>query len=198
MTDEQLSEKVLARTVREVAEFVDAQGWDQPPQMFALVSTADLAAAEPGLLDQLDSTELTPVAQEPFPDDVEGGSSALEEFLATTSWPPAVEGCVLAQQIVVLPPDAESDLDNALAPLLADRDAADQAAREAAEAHPNRREGRLFAGVLRSGAAVSLLQLRPDAEDDDPFGSLELLTYPDLAPNIIEALRHTLENEPDD
>lgn len=196
MTGDPHSVQMLARSVQEVAEFVDAQGWDQPPQMFALVSTVDLAAAEPGLLDQLDSSELTPVAQELFPDDIEGGSPALDEFLATTSWPPAVQGCVLVQQIVVLPPDAETDLDEAIGPLLADREAADRAGRAAAAAHPGRREARMFAGVLRHGSELCLLQLRPD--DDDPFPDLDLRDTPDLAPNLMAALRHTLEADPED
>ncbi|RJO79890.1 hypothetical protein D5S18_01060 [Nocardia panacis] len=187
------AELVLARCVREVAEFVDAEGWGRPPQMFALVPTADLVAAEPALLDQLeDGSELTPVAQEAFPDDISGGSMALDEFLATTSWPPAVRGCLLVQEIVVLPPTAESTLDDALTPLLADHDAADAAARAAAVAHPERREARLFAAVLREGQSLCLLQLRP--EDEDDFGAeLDLRTYPNLAPNLVEALLNTFE-----
>jgi hypothetical protein len=189
----------LYRCIREVAEYADTEGWNRPPQMFALVPTADLVAAEPSLEDQLaDGAELTPIAQEPFPDDVSGDSMALEEFLATTSWPLAVRGCVLVQQIVVLPPDAEQTLDEAIAPLLADRDAADRAARDAAQTHPGRRDARLFAGVLRDGTSLCLLQLRPEEnEEEDLFGDLDLRTYPNLAPNLVEALRHTLENEPD-
>ncbi|WP_069163521.1 PPA1309 family protein [Nocardia altamirensis] len=187
------AELVLARSVREVAEFVDAEGWGKPPQMFALVPTADLVAAQPELLDELDEgAELTPVAQELFPDDVTGGSMALDEILATMSWPPAVLGCVLVQEIVVLPPDAESALDDALVPLLADHEAADAAARAAAEAHPDRREARLFAAVLREGASLSLLQVRPE-DDADEFADMDLRTYPNLAPNLIEALHATLE-----
>nr|WP_067659852.1 PPA1309 family protein [Nocardia harenae] len=189
------AELALARSVREVAEFVDAEGWGRPPQIFALVPTGDLVAAEPGLVDQLDQgAEYTPVAQEPFPEDITGGSWALDEFLATTTWPPAVHGCLLVQEIVVLPPDAETALDDALAPLLADPEAADAAARTAAAEHPGRREARLFAAVLRGGASLCLLQVRPDedAETDD-FGDLDLRTYPGLAPNVVEALRHTLD-----
>ncbi|WP_373864749.1 MULTISPECIES: PPA1309 family protein [Nocardia] len=193
MTADLHAELVLARSVREVAEFVDAEGWGRPPQMFALVPTADLVAAEPGLLDQLDQgSELTPIAQESFPEDITGGSMALDEFLATTSWPDAVSGCVLVQEIVVLPPDAESTLDDALTPLLADHEAADAAARAAAETHPGRRTARLFAAVLRSGADLCLLQVKPE-DDVDDFGDLDLRTYPNLAPNLIEALHHTME-----
>src|SRR6266702_2578446 len=176
----------LYRCIREVAEFADAEGWDRPPQIFALVPTADLVAAEPGLQDQLDDgAELTPIA--------------LEEFLATTSWPEAVRGCVLVQEIVVLPPDAEQTLDDAIEPLLADRDAADRAARDAAITHPGRRDARLFAGVLRDGVSLSLLQIRPEDDEDDPFGNdIDLRTAPNLAPNLLQALAHTLENDPEE
>ncbi|MEV0245464.1 PPA1309 family protein [Nocardia sp. NPDC050712] len=197
MTADLHAELVLSRAVREVAEFADSEGWGRPPQMFALVPTADLVAAEPGLLDQLDQgNELTPIAQELFPDDITGGSIALDEFLATTTWPPAVRGCVLVQEIVVLPPDAESTLDDALTPLLADHEAADAAARAAAHAHPDRRAARLFTGVLRDGMSLALLQIKPD--EDESFPALDLRTYPNLAPNVVEALHHTFEQDPDD
>ncbi|KAA0024051.1 PPA1309 family protein [Antrihabitans cavernicola] len=198
VTEDGAHQQSLARCVQEVAEFVDARGWDQPPHMYALVPTAVLAAAEPGLIDQLDGNDFTPIEQERLPADVDGGSSALDEFLATTSWPESVSGCILVQEIVVLPPDAESDLDDALAPLLSDRDAADMAARAAAQAHPGRRDGRLFVGVLRTGESLALLQLRPLEDNDDPFADLELLTYPDLAPNVVDALISTFDAEPDD
>jgi hypothetical protein len=184
----------LARSIREVAEYLDGQGWDLPSQMFALVPTAELAAAEPSLLDQLDSDQFTPVAQEPFPVDNEPWTP-VEEFLATTRWPDTVAGCVLVQQILVLPPDAESDLDEAMVPLLADTAAADRAAVAAAGSHPDRRDARLYCAVLRDGPSLSLLQLRPD--DDDPFPDLELLSYPNLAANLLDALRHTLEEDED-
>ncbi|WP_280399911.1 PPA1309 family protein [Nocardia carnea] len=191
------AEIVLARSVHEVAEFVDAEGWGRAPQMFALVRTADLVAAEPALIDQVDATdELTPVAQDPLPDSVAAGTMPLDEFLATTSWPPAVAGCVLVQEIVVLPPDAEDALDDALTPLLADADAADAAGRAAAHAHPERRDARLFAAALRSGNSLCLLQLRPEDEDEEA-DALDLRTYPNLAPNLVEALRHTLEESGD-
>ncbi|MFF0608119.1 PPA1309 family protein [Nocardia tengchongensis] len=201
MNPEQWAASALYRCIREVAEYVDGEGWDRPPQMFALVPTADLVAAEPALLDQLDEKDaLTPIAQEPFPEDImgEADAMALDEFLGTTSWPDSVEGCVLVQQIVVLPPTAEQSLDEAIAPLLADRDAADQAGRQAALTHAERRDARLFVGVLRDGTSLSLLQVRPAEDEEDPFGDLELRTAPNLAPNLVEALRHTLENDPDE
>ena len=59
----------LPQVIREVEEFAAAAGWDQPPQLFALVPTAELLARQPELGDQVDrDSDLTPVAQEPLPD----------------------------------------------------------------------------------------------------------------------------------
>jgi hypothetical protein len=191
------SPDALSHTVHEIIDFVDAEGWDRPPVMFALVPTALLAAAEPTLSDQLDDgREYTPIVQDVLPDDIEGGSPALDEFLATTSWPDSVSGCALVQEIVVLPPSAETDLDEALVPRLADRHAADDAALGTARAHPDRRDARLITAVLRDGPSMSLLELRPT--DDDPFAGAELRTADDLAPNVVAALYATLEAGEDD
>lgn len=161
--------------------------------MFALVPTVLLAAAEPGLADQLDDGhEYTSIAQESFPDDVEGGSPALEEFLATTSWPDSVAGCALVQEVVVVPPDAEHDSDDTPVPLVADAHTADEAARIAARSHPDHRAARLIVGVLRDGPSLALLQLRP-LDDDDPFAGAELRTYDNLAPQVVAALYATLD-----
>ncbi|MCX6493323.1 MAG: PPA1309 family protein [Rhodococcus sp.] len=155
----------MARCAREVADFVDAGGWGQSPQMFALVPTAALAAAEPGLLDDLaDGAALTPIQQ----------------------------GCALVQEIVVLPPAAESALDDALMPLLADPDAADNAARSAAENHPEKRDARLIVAVLKDGPSLTLLQLHPD-EDADPFAPVDLRIAEDLAPNVVHGLYATFD-----
>jgi hypothetical protein len=192
------SPSALARCVHEVVDHIDAEGWDQPPKLYALVPTELLAAAEPGLLDQLeDGAEVTPIEQEPLPDDIIGGSRALEEFLATTNWPESVEGCILVQEIVVLPPAAESDLDHAVEPVVTDEHAADEIARLTADAHPDRRAARLFVGVLRDGPSLSLLQMRPD-EDADPYAELQLLTYDGLAPHLVHALYATLDEVEED
>jgi hypothetical protein len=188
----------LARCAREVVDFVDSEGWHQPPQLFALVPTSLLAAAEPGLLDELaDGDLLTPIQQHSLPEDISGGSRALDEFLATTTWPEGVVGCAIVQEIVVLPPTAESALDDALVPLLADRDAADDAARHAAHTHPERKDGRLVAAVLKDGPSLTLLQMQPD-EDADPFAPIELLIYENLAPGIVSALHATFDLVEDD
>lgn len=168
--------RALPEAAREVEQFVGSAGWDQPPQLFALVPTDDLLASEPTLADQLtDAGPLTPVAQDSLPD------GELDTALARIEWPPGVAGCALAQEIVVLPPQAADQL----ADRLADPDGAPRAAVE----HPERREGRLVAAVLRDGLGACVLRLREPAEAD---GDAELLEHPDLAPNLLRALHATL------
>lgn len=164
----------------EIEAHLAEAGWEQPPSLFALVPTR-LVAAEPegpallglpgAVVDAIPDDSLTPVAQEALPD------APLDEALAQIEWPPMVSGCALAQEIVILPPEAEAEVS-----------AADpQTAVSAAAAHPDRREGRLVVAVLRDGTTSSVLRLRGDspAADEIAFGT-------DLAPNLTVALRDTL------
>lgn len=162
----------LALSVAEIEEFVGTAGWDAAPQMFALVETAALLAAEPGLADSLDvTTRFTPIAQDDLP------AGELSAALAAISWPDEVAGCVLSQEIVVLPPTVGDTLS-----------ADPQVAAGEAATHPDRVEARLVAGVLRDGAgAACLLRLRD--RDDAP------LRGADLAPNLLEALRATFVDD---
>ncbi len=168
---------VLAATAREVEEFVAAAGWDQQPQLFALVATPILLASQPELAGRLDAAAaLTPVAQEALPE------GELDTALAGIEWPDAVAGCALAQEIVVLPPAAQAGLGE-----LPDDPAQ---ARRTAAGHPRRREGRLVAAVLRDGVGACVLRLRAGSGSDQ--GGDELVEDPQLAPNLLRALRETL------
>lgn len=160
----------LAVAVAEVEEFVGAAGWDAPPQLFALVNTAELLATQPSLASSLGAAVYTPIAQEALPD------GELTDALAQISWPDEVAGCVLVQEIVVLPPGAEE--------LLSDDSAI--AAAQAAE-HPERTEARLAAGVLRDGDGGACLMRVRGEHDDAP------LRGGDLAPNLLAALRLTFD-----
>lgn len=167
----------LPATAREVEEFVAAAGWDQPPQLFALVTTVTLLASQPELAEQLDAqAPLTPVAQDTLPE------GELDAALAGIEWPDSVAGCALAQEIVVLPPEAQA----ALGELPDDP----EQARRAAAAHPQRREGRLVAAVLRDGVGACVLRLRADPKDD--LSRDEVVEDPQLAPNLLHALLATL------
>jgi len=172
-----LLSQTLAAIAREVEEFVAAAGWDQQPQLFALVATPTLLASQPELAGQLDAdAALTPVAQEALPE------GELDAALAGIEWPEAVAGCALAQEIVVLPPAAQADLGELPG------DPAE--ARCAAAGHPQRREGRLVAAVLRDGVGACILRLRADSGNDQ--GRDELVEDPQLALNLLRALRETL------
>ncbi|MDQ3760520.1 MAG: PPA1309 family protein [Actinomycetota bacterium] len=169
--------EALPATAREVEEFVASAGWDQHPQLFALVATATLLASQPELANQLDAqAALTPVAQEALPE------GELDATLAGIEWPNSVAGCALAQEIVVLPPEAETALSE-----LPDDPAQ---ARRVVAGHPQRREGRLVAAVLRNGAGACVLRLRADLGNGE--GCDEVVEDPQLAPNLLRALLNTL------
>lgn len=156
----------LPATTREIEEFVASGGWDQPTQVFALVPTAQLLTAEPGISDQVDpDSTLTPVAQEGLPAD------DLADALGRIVWPEQVAGCAIVQEILVLPPAAESELPND-----------GEQARAAAAEHPDRQEARLAAAVLRDGGETCLMRLR---EAD------EVLQDSTMAPNLLQALHAT-------
>lgn len=160
----------LRQAALEVEAHVAAGGWDQPPRLFALVPTADIIAREPALASQLsdEAGSITPVEQE-LPSDRE-----LEDLLTEIVWPDTVRGCAAVIERIMLPPEAEDSLPDDTDELLA-----------AAAAHPDRREVRLVAAVVRDGASHSAVRARlPD--------DAELLEGPDLVPGLIEHLRRTL------
>jgi hypothetical protein len=166
---------VLEPAVAEMELHVHAAGWDRPPTLFALVRAARFAADDPATAERLgidasDPDALTPIEQEGLPDE------PLDEVLAGLAWPPGVEGCAVSQEIVILPPSAEAELTD------------DVVATQAA-AHPERREARLVVGVLRDGTSAALLRMRATDEGADD----DLLTGPDLAPNLVAALLATFD-----
>ncbi|ACU95830.1 PPA1309 family protein [Saccharomonospora viridis] len=175
----------VAALAREVEEFVASGGWDQQPQLFALVPTADILRQQPNLAGQLDQdSEFTPVAQDPLPE------GDLAETLGRIAWPDTVHGCALAQEIIVLPPDAESELPDVDAAGEADLDHL----RQAAAAHPRRTEARLVAAVLRDGSASCVLRLKGKPQTEEPSSDTdEVVQSADLAPNLIAALHATLQ-----
>jgi hypothetical protein len=162
--------------VGEVEGHVAEAGWDQPPQLFALVQTEQLLRAEPQLASTMglvagDPSSLTPIAQEPL------GDAPLDEQLASLVFGDEVLGVVLAHEVLVLPPAAET--------ALADVD--DPAA--AAAEHPERRDVRMAVGrhawraVRRACCACAVR--RPSRTSG--------LTGPDLVPRLAAALLATLE-----
>lgn len=176
----------IASVAREVEEFVAGAGWDQRPQLFALVATQELLARQPDLAAQLNAeSTLTPIAQDALPDE------DLADALARIAWPDAVLGCALSQEIIVLPPDAEEELGQQAGS--ASEDA--ERLRRAAANHPRRTEARLVAAVSRDGGRACVLRLRGQRSDDpereEPLD--EVIENPGLAPNLLEALEATFD-----
>ena len=170
----------LAAVVREIEAHVAASGWDRPPQLFALVPTADLVAREPALATRLGLQQaaagmsITPVEQEPLPP-----GRPLEEALAAIEWPAEVGGAGAVVERVVLPAEAEAAL-----PLA--RPAAERFVAE----HQDRQEVRMAVGVLRDGRSYCVVRLRAhDAEDARLEGA-------DLVPGLVRLLAGTLDLEP--
>ena len=84
-----------SQAVIEIERHVSSAGWDQPAQLFALVPTEELLAAEPQLAAQLDADDasqpLTPVAQGELPGGMD--DEHLADALARIEWPDGVSGC---------------------------------------------------------------------------------------------------------
>ena len=164
--------QALQAVVGEVETHVAEAGWDQPPQLFALVDTEELLRAEPQLATTMGIVaatpgSLTPVAQDPL------GEGALDEQLGRIEFGEQVLGVVLAHEVLVLPPSAEQE--------------AGELDPQTAAAHPQAREVRMVVGVVRDGTQAAVLRLR--GGDDQPD---DRVTGPDLAPALAEALLATL------
>jgi hypothetical protein len=165
----------LTRLALEIERHVADAGWDQPPQLFALVETADLLRREPHLaealgIDLADPGSLTPVDQGELPE-----HRSLDELLAGITWPPEVLGTAISVERLMVPPAAES----AMPP------DEGEALRWLAE-HPERQEVRIVVAVLRDGTREAALRMR--AHDDEQ----SVLSGPDLVPGLADALSATL------
>lgn len=168
----------LTRAVIELEQHVAQTGWDQPPRLFALVDTAQLADAEPALAASLGIDDasashapLTSIEQEGLSPD-----EPLDELLARIAWPETVLGAAVVLERLMLPPSAEDEL-----PDEGDLDA--WVAR-----HPDREEVRIAVGVTRDGSRDTALRLRSRDADD------AVLSGADLVPNLTRALAETLRD----
>ncbi|MDO5501583.1 MAG: PPA1309 family protein [Actinomycetia bacterium] len=166
----------LSIVALETERHVARTGWDQNPRLFALVETAHLLEHEPGFLDNLQAHDvqpgaLTAVEQDDLPD-----ASHLESMLAQLAWPENVVGAAVAVERIVLPPSAEHDLPE-------DPDAALTVLAE----HPERRDVRLLAAVLRDGSATCLLRQREHDRDD------RVAQGQDIAPGLVHGLLATFD-----
>ena len=180
VTPDALPADALSRAVIEIEKHVSTAGWDQPAQLFALVPTAELLAAEPQLADELGAADasqpLTPVAQGELPGGVD--DSNLADVLARIESPDGVSGCALAVERIVLPAAVEAGIASA---------ETDAELARMAGSDPRRHEVRMVAAVLREGDRFGAVRLR--AHDEDTA----VLTGEDLVPTLCQVLSLTFE-----
>jgi hypothetical protein len=177
-------ERGLQQVVAEAEQHVNELGWDQPGRLFALASTAELAAEQPELAAELGLTLadrggrpalFTAVEQE-----VDSAEEPLEALLARIEWPDTVHGAVVVVHRLVLPPEAEDEVPD---------DPMDAGAY--ALAHPQHHEVRMGVGVVRGGVAHCVIRVRAAEAGDEA-----VLQGRDLVPGLVSALRATLDEDP--
>lgn len=167
-----MTDDALVAVLLEIERHVGHGGWDQPARLFALVPTARLLQAEPGLADQLRSDSPPDAFSAVEQDEFHSGQDLLGD-LERISWPGTVEGCAVAVERAFVPADVEGEIPE-------DPDeAADFVAR-----HPRRHDVRVVVGVTRSGSAHGVARLKAQPED--------LVGSPDLVPGLSSALARTL------
>ena len=179
------SADAVLRTVRELEQHVSAGGWDGPMRLFALIRTAGALEHDPALgataarrrwsqAAQADPEHLTAVEQEGLPE-----AETIEALLGRIAWPPTVDGAALVVERVVVPPEVEAGVPEDEAEALA-----------YLPDHPQRRDVRLAAAVLRDGTRGCAVRARDHDADD------RVAVGPDLVPGLVSALRATFEDDP--
>jgi len=167
----------LIAALIDLEHHVAEAGWDQPPRLFALVSTDLLVASEPelattlglrGTADGGPAAALTAVEQEDF-----AVEEDVLEALAVIEWPEAVFGCAISLVRTFLPAAYEDDLPSD-----------PHRAADAVAVHPQRQEIRVVVGTDRAGNRHGVARLVSQPA--------ELLAADDLVPGLAEALAHTL------
>ena len=137
----------LLAAVLDLERHVDADGWDQPALLFALVPTERIRSTDPELAARLGVLDggpaLTSFEQDRPPGDVE-----LDEFLAGIEWPEPIVGAAVVVERIVLPPSAEADLTGRPDPAAA------------ARAHPLAQDLRIVVAALRDGATMCAVRVR--------------------------------------
>lgn len=174
MTSPDGAPSALVRAVAEIEQHVRADGWDQPPRLYALAPTAELVEREPDLATQLGLDPEAPLGDSLTPVEQDVADRAIEDLLPTITWPDTVRGCVLALERIVLPPGAEESMpdDEAMASMWAQQ-------------HPARSDVRIVVGVLRDGSRATALRVRGHEDADD------LVQGAELSPELGDALAET-------
>lgn len=175
-----LPDPALASAVLEVEAHVGRDGWDQPARLYALVDTLRFIEAEPqmaaamGLQESAVPGSLTAIEQQQFTEE-----NPIEQALETIVWPPAVDGCCVVVERIVLPPEVDDDIPT---------DPAEAAA--FAREHALRQDVRMVAGATRTGSTYCALRLK--SHDDEA----SVVDGTDLVPGLLELVLGTLRDTP--
>lgn len=171
----------VTRVVVELERHVATAGWDAAIRVFALVRTAGALERDGTLADRLppdvvaaareDPHHLTAVEQDGLPE-----ADTLHDLLGRLAWPDSVDGAAVVVERVVVPPEVETQMPKD-----------EQEAVDWLQVHPQRRDVRLAAAVLRDGPHACALRARDHDADD------QVAVGPELAPGLVAAVAATLE-----
>jgi sulfur carrier protein ThiS len=170
----------VTRVAVELERHVAADGWDAPIRIFALVRTAGALERDATLRERLppdviaaagaDPDHLTAVEQEGLPE-----AETLHDLLGRLAWPDSVDGAAVVVERSVIPPEVEAQMPKD-----------EQEALSWLQAHPERRDVRLAAAILRGGEHACALRARDHDADD------QVAVGPELAPGLVAAVAETL------
>src|SRR5699024_5835255 len=89
-------DRILNAALMEAVDFIQAEGWDSPATLFALIPTELVA-------DALELTEdrnpLSLIVKDALPEHIRPSSEELGEFVASIRWPSQVVGAIMAPEI---------------------------------------------------------------------------------------------------
>lgn len=170
----------LITAIIEIEQLANESGWDQSPQLYALVKTTKIMDK----LDFLSADERQTLAQSIatnpehlfsiYQDQLENPI----EKLHTVYFDDEVDGVAVVMERIMIPADAEEEIPQEV-----------QARDKYLLSHPKREDMRMAVGVLRSGE--SWCAIRSRSHDEDKL----VAQGPNLVPELIEALGQTLKAE---
>lgn len=177
MATQHASSTELSRAIAEIEQHVGADGWDQPPRLYALAEADELLRRAPVLAAELGIEPSGSAERALIPIEQEMPDTSLEELLSTISWPDEVVGAALVVERIVLPEGVEESVP------------ADTDVNEWAQRHPERTDVRIVAAALRDGPRASALRVRGHETEGD------LIRDPEFSPDLSAALAETLSAE---
>lgn len=176
-----VSENQLEKATLEIERHVARGGWDGPLRLFALVYAQEALREHPELVNELpadvagasitDPNTLFSVEQEDLPN-----INSVGELVTQIVWPEEVDGAAVSIERIVLPPSAEVEVPED-----------ETAALEFLRNHPERRDVRIVAAVLRTGETWCAIRMK-DYDDD-----AKVLSGADLVPGLLEGLQLTFQ-----